>query len=209
MNANYPQPDPTRHWQYPDPQPPQKKKRRWPWIAGGTIAAFVVVGACSAAIAPPAPTQPLSDTASGQVPPPVAQQIPAPPVPDGIVPDLTSGGAGDTLVSDGLAVTAQGLKSQTWAGMKITCSEVTYQNGSTEEKSFNGLFDWKIQDPAGVIRNTSIGGDDTLSSGQLAPGGTVTGNVCFDPGPAGDYTLTMEPLSLFSSESLMWKLPVS
>lgn len=96
MNANYPQPDPNQPWRYPDPVPVKPaRKRRWPWILGGTIAAFVVVGSCSAAIAP-APTPPLSDTASparsvpgasGPAPlspvelPPVAQQIPTPPEP--------------------------------------------------------------------------------------------------------------------------------
>ena len=204
MNANYPQPDPNQPWRYPDPAPMKPaKKRRWPWILGGAIAFFVVVGSCSAATAPTTPEAAVSPVT---MPPPAADQIPTPTVPEQVVPDLTAGGPGDTLVSEGLAVTASPLTNTTWAGMSLTCSNVTYKNGSAEEKSFNGLFDWKIQDPAGVIRNTSIGGDDALSAGQLAPGGTVSGNVCFDRGTAGEYTLTMEPLSLFSSESLTWKL---
>lgn len=86
MNANYPQPDPNQPWHYPEPTPVKPvKKRHWPWILGGTIAAFVVIGSCSAAIAPaPTPEAAVSPvTMAPQVPvaPPVAQQVPNPPEP--------------------------------------------------------------------------------------------------------------------------------
>jgi hypothetical protein len=45
--------------------------------------------------------------------------------------------------------------------------------------------------------------DDALQSGQLAPGGTVAGDVCKqDPGKAGDYLIINEPV--FGADPVRW-----
>ena len=66
-------------------------------------------------------------------------------------------------------------------------------------------LDWKLQDPAGAIRRISLGSDNDLSSGELAPGGTVSGQVCFDAksGAQGTWTVIYEG-GIFGSENLSW-----
>ena len=59
------------------------------------------------------------------------------------------------------------------------CLTVTHVNNDKHALSFN-IFEWKLQDPNGVARSMSIFGDNDLGSGELAPGGTVTGDVCFE-----------------------------
>ena len=54
---------------------------------------------------------------------------------------------------------------------------------------------------------TFFGGEDSfLSTGELVPGGTVSGQVCFEDANAGSgtYVLLYDPLSFLSSERLAW-----
>lgn len=57
---------------------------------------------------------------------------------------------------------------------------VAIENASKSEVSFNS-FDFKIQDANGVQSSFGLGGVglDKLSSGQLAAGGKVSGNLIF------------------------------
>ena len=74
----------------------------------------------------------------------------------------------------------------------VLCSTISYRNTSDTEQSSNQL-DWKIQSPDGVQSGAYMAQDEALQSGQLAPGGTVTGDVCItDPGAKGDYSLINE-----------------
>lgn len=103
-----------------------------------------------------------------------------------------TGNPGDTLTSGDLQLTAGPLTNQTpQFGGPLKCAEVSYRNTGSTQVPFN-MFDWKLQNPAGAITDVTIGGDNTLSSGQLAPGGTTSGQVCFDArdGQSGAYTLT-------------------
>jgi hypothetical protein len=56
------------------------------------------------------------------------------------------------------------------------------------------VFDWKLQNPQGAAVNAAFTGrDGDLGSGELAPGGTVSGEVCFDGAPRpGRNLLIME-----------------
>lgn len=85
------------------------------------------------------------------------------------------------------------------------CSTVTLNNASDEAIDFNA-FDWKLQNPSGTILSTGfIGSDNILSAGQIAPGGTATGDVCFDPeAVAGQYILFYEPVFSFFSNRAAW-----
>jgi hypothetical protein len=107
-----------------------------------------------------------------------------------------------------MSITAAPFTKQRFLGETILCSMVTYKNGSGQKESFNGLFDWEVQTPSGVIRNPSLGGKDSLSAGELAPGGTVKGNVCFEnPGESGDYWIITK-VSFWTGEELRWKATV-
>lgn len=85
-----------------------------------------------------------------------------------------------------------------------TCANVTYTNNGDEQASFQGYWDWKVQNPAGVITDPTFTGDDNLESGELAPGGTVSGSVCFDSAEPGEYRLVYEPTLSFSSDTATW-----
>jgi hypothetical protein len=74
----------------------------------------------------------------------------------------------------------------------VLCSTISYRNTSDIEQSSNQL-DWKIQSPDGVQSGAYMAQDEALQSGQLVPGGTVTGDVFItDPGAKGDYSLINE-----------------
>ncbi|MBR3159192.1 MAG: DUF4190 and DUF4352 domain-containing protein [Atopobiaceae bacterium] len=64
------------------------------------------------------------------------------------------------------------------------CVNVTYVNNGDSNESFN-TFDWKVVDANGVESSQTfvLDGEDELKSGQLQPGGTVSGNVYFEGSP--------------------------
>lgn len=81
-------------------------------------------------------------------------------------------------------------------GSTVTGVRVTYVNGGSSEASFN-VYDWKGQDAQGAQQYTTYYADtsDELSSGTLAPGGTVTGTVYF----GGDLSKVLYYASMLSS----------
>lgn len=118
-----------------------------------------------------------------------------------------SGVPGDTLTTDdGLALTATPLtdRSKSYIG-PLKCADVSYRNTGAGTATFN-IWDWKLQDPNGASRNISIGGDNDLSSGELAPGGSVSGQVCFDVKGSSDgsWTLIYDG-GFLQSENLSWR----
>ena len=89
-------------------------------------------------------------------------------------------------LGNGLSVSVDSMDTSLtkYDGSPITAVTVTYTNGGSQEASFN-VYDWKAQDTQGAQRSQAFySGDDVVSlgSGTLAPGGTVTGAVCFDGG---------------------------
>lgn len=110
-------------------------------------------------------------------------------------------------LADGLSVSVDSVDTSLTKhdGSPITAVTVTYTNGGSEEASFN-VYDWKAQDTQGVQRSyTYYSGSDVVSlgSGTLAPGGTVTGAVCFE----GDITKALYYASMFSnSATASWSL---
>ena len=78
----------------------------------------------------------------------------------------------------------------------VTGVRVTYANGGSSEASFN-TYDWKGQDAQGAQQYTTYYSEasDALSSGTLAPGGTVTGMVYFD----GDLAKVLYYSSMLAS----------
>jgi Domain of unknown function (DUF4352) len=115
--------------------------------------------------------------------------------------------------SDGWKVTVTkweeqggGILATPKPGTRFVAVTVRYDNGTPKEGSFNA-FDWNLQDSAGVRHTVSIfAGDrtDTLNSGNLAPGGFVTGTVQFEV-PVGDVKLEMLYTS-FAYKLATWEL---
>jgi len=112
--------------------------------------------------------------------------------------------AGSAVSVNGIDVTATPLAPQSDALGSYLCSTVTYLNNSDSPASFNS-FDWALQDPAGASRTVATFGDNSLQSGDLAPGGTVTGDVCFDGSTTnpGQYVVLYDA-SIFGNARGAW-----
>ena len=113
---------------------------------------------------------------------------------------------GETYTTgDGLDVTVNAFNASSDAvGTQLVCAEVTYANSGDEQASFQGYWDWELQNPAGVITDPTFTGESTLDSGELAPGGTVSGAVCFEGAEPGEYQLIYDPTLSFSSDTARW-----
>ncbi len=74
-----------------------------------------------------------------------------------------------------------------------------------DEEFFN-VLDWKIQSPDGVQQLATYALDKGLSAGQLAPGGTVSGDVCRQgPGAKGEYVVILDRTFL---DPIRWKATI-
>lgn len=117
------------------------------------------------------------------------------------------GQAGEALVLGDIAVTSTPLiAGDATFGSSTLCTTATVQNNSDETIDFSA-FDWKLQAPSGTINNTAItGSPNLLSTGQVAPGGTATGDICFDNEPAetGQSVVLYEPIFNFFSDRGAW-----
>lgn len=116
--------------------------------------------------------------------------------------DLALGQAFTTRDGMGIVVNNFGVISGPLG--QNACADVTYTNNGDEQTSFQGYWDWKVQNPSGVITDPTFTGDNNLSSGELAPGGTVSGSVCFDSVEPGEYRLVFEPTLSFSRDTATW-----
>ncbi|MFJ7748902.1 hypothetical protein ACIQXM_02970 [Arthrobacter sp. NPDC097144] len=94
----------------------------------------------------------------------------------------TVGEGGDTLEVEGLEVTAAALVDGTpsYNDSPTLCTTITMKNISTEVRDF-GSYNWNLQTPSGFIDYHSTEGSDNFApaNGQIAAGGTVTGDICF------------------------------
>lgn len=78
-------------------------------------------------------------------------------------------------------------------GMEFIIVTVKYKNVGDENISYNSL-DFKMLNSKGQITDqtfTTIDSDTSLSSGQLAPGGEVSGTIAFEQ-PKGDTGLKLQ-----------------
>jgi hypothetical protein len=136
-----------------------------------------------------------------------AQDPSAPPAFPGATSDDVVAQAGEAVDADGLTVTAAALTPGDDTFGDTLCTTTTYANGTGSAASFS-LIDWKLQDPNGTILSTGIvGSDDALSTGEIAPGGSATGDVCFNApqgNPSGQYVVLYEPSFSFTSQRIAW-----
>lgn len=83
---------------------------------------------------------------------------------------------------DGLSVTVDSVEPglTNFDGSAMTGVHATYTNNGDDGASYN-VYDWKGEDANGAQQSTGYysEGSDELSSGTLAKGGTVSGNVYF------------------------------
>ncbi|MCW2620286.1 MAG: hypothetical protein JWR28_3435 [Modestobacter sp.] len=183
-------------------------KRVWFWllvivlviivatVAGGGGSDPTVSGGSASASA----SASASSDASG------SSAAPAGPTFQGQTKKDTTAEPGQTITLDDVAITSAALVDGDDTFGPTLCTNVTIVNNGKDSQSFNP-YDYKLQDPAGASRDTTLGGSDNLlSSGDLAPGGTVTGDVCFDNKTAasGTYALIYAPAFSFSSERAVW-----
>ncbi len=91
-------------------------------------------------------------------------------------------------------------------GQETLCASVSLQNGSPSQLNYDSE-NWGIQSPTGDVQQPSlVDSSEDLSDGQLIPGGTVSGKLCFDdPGQAGVYIVSFRPeLGVNPSGRVVW-----
>src|SRR3954471_19044150 len=192
---------PTDHPAVPPGYKLKKKKpiykRVWFWLLAIIVLIIVLVAVNSGG---DDPTVSGSGSSGGDA------SAPAGPSFQGQTDKDTSAEPGQTITIDDVAITSAALVEGDSTIGPTLCTNVTTVNNGTDSQSFNP-FDYKLQDPAGASRDaTFVGSDTQLNSGELAPGGTVTGDVCFDNPTAapGTYALIYAPAFSFSNERAVW-----
>lgn len=84
-------------------------------------------------------------------------------------------------------------------------ADVTVLNRDDRAQSYN-LFDWKLQTTSGQVLDPTFTSGESLGSGDLVKGGTVSGTVPFKVGPEkGDFYLIYKP-DPFDSARGIWKV---
>ncbi|GGP70582.1 DUF4352 domain-containing protein [Saccharothrix coeruleofusca] len=126
----------------------------------------------------------------------------------GATEDDVAAKAGETVDADGVRITTTQLVRGDSTLVDTLCTTVTYNNQSGQPSNFSGGLDWKLQGPDGAIfSNTFTGSKNILQSGQLAPGGIMTADVCFDAPkgtPSGQYVVLLDPTFRFESDRIAW-----
>lgn len=106
---------------------------------------------------------------------------------------------------DGLSVTVDSVEPglANYDGSAMTGIHVTYTNNGDDGASYN-VYDWKGEDANGAQQSTGYysEGSDELSSGTLAKGGTVSGNVYFK----GDLARVLYFGNLLEKTATAWSL---
>ncbi|HEU0103212.1 MAG TPA: DUF4352 domain-containing protein [Mycobacteriales bacterium] len=148
----------------------------------------------------------VASAAPGSAPAASSAAAPAAPAYAGALKGDKAGAPGASLMLSGWTVTASPLAKQpaAYSGASPTvCTAVTLVNRDDVAQSYN-IFSWKIQDSAGGLKNSSFGGDNLLSSGEVAPGGQASGNACFDAPAATGQTLVVWEPDLSSKDRAVW-----
>lgn len=86
-------------------------------------------------------------------------------------------------------------------------ADVTILNRDDKAQSYN-VFEWKLITPAGQIIDPTFTSAKQLGSGDLAKGGTVSGQIVWEVGTQkGDFYVVYDP-SDFGDERGVWKATV-
>ncbi|HEY9314368.1 DUF4352 domain-containing protein [Williamsia sp.] len=203
---NSPYNQPYNPAQGPYQQAPKKKRKLWPWVAIGVP--ILLIGACTAVIAgsvggdEETSVTKASGTAAEQS---SAADDSGPDFPGKLDSDTAAAG-GDTITRDDLAYTVMPLAATSSDFGDHLCSNVTIKNVGSKQNDFNGYIDWSLQDASGTIRSATFAPEkQLLNSGEIAPGGQTTGDVCFEAGAGpGTYVVLFEDTFSLSSDRLAW-----
>jgi hypothetical protein len=201
-------PAPTEHPAVPAGDKLKKRpiyKRVWFWllvVIVAVILAIIFITAVSGGGNDPSGGSVSGDAAADGADTPAGPTFPGQQARD------TLAAAWQTITLDNVEIKTTPLYDGRAVGSTaVVCSTVTIVNHGAAAVSVNGGVDWKLQDPVGVARGTTPGGTDTLlGSGELAPGGGVTRDVCFDntAGAPGQYALFYEPAFSLSGDRAVW-----
>jgi hypothetical protein len=174
-----------------------KKKRTW---ALGLLL-LIVLASCLGSQGGSSADPSTGDTAVGN---------PTSAAPENAFPGQESGdvvgSAGDTLALGDVSVTTGPIAPGDNTLGATLCTPVTLQNNSDDTVNFN-LMDWQLQSPGGTILNAGFtGADDIPAGGEIAPGGSTSGTVCFDADntETGQYVVLYEPTFSFSTDRGAW-----
>ena len=187
----YPPPGQQPYQQQPPPAP--RKRRRWPWILGAIVLLFVIVGVSNSG----------GETSSTPAAPPGSTGVADPPgAADTGDTDDAPTRYGQTVDRDGLQLTATEPEPGDATIRPTLCTTVSYVNNTGRDQPFNA-FDWKVRDGNGAeVGPGFLGSTNPLQSGNLTPGGKVSGPVCFDK-PGSDVAAVVYAGSLFG-EPVTW-----
>jgi hypothetical protein len=87
----------------------------------------------------------------------------------------------------GAFVTATWTRSKDSSGTATICAAVSIGNLHSSTITYDE-HDWSLQTPAGTVANANLVATGSLGSGQIMPGGSASGSVCFDdPGQTGTH----------------------
>lgn len=125
-------------------------------------------------------------------------------------------GVGDPAQSRDTEVTVTSVEKSTGTqydkpkdGMEFVIVTVKYKNISEKNNITYNPFDFKIKNSQGQITSqtfTMVNTDTALSSGELAPGGEISGTIAFEE-PAGDEGLVLQYIgSVFDSKTVEFEL---
>ena len=159
-------------------------KKAWFWILIIVLLLLLLIGSCSAAM-----SKSVSNAVNGSRATETSQSSGATSDSSASASktDYSNMAIGQTVkLENGLEVTITAVQGglSNYNGNPITCVSVTYVNNGGKEASFN-TYDWKAQDSGGAQRNTAYysSAQNPLNLGNLAVGGTVSGNLYFDGNP--------------------------
>lgn len=116
------------------------------------------------------------------------------------------GQAGEALKLGDVTVTSAAIVNGDATLGATLCTPVSLTNGSKDTIDFN-TYDWKLQSPGGTIVDpTIVGSENMLRSGQIVPGGSTTGDVCFDnkAPESGKYVVLYSPMFKLFSARAAW-----
>ena len=103
-------------------------------------------------------------------------------------------GMGGPVRDFGQTLTVRNLRrvAASGSGPPHICADVTYVNRTGERKYFSE-YDWRLGDPGGTLHDADVEAS-SLGEGEMASGGTTSGNVCFeDVGERGQLAVIWDP----------------
>ena len=144
---------------------------------GGPVETASQPSAAASARTSPTAARPAASPTTPTARPPAAVG----PVFPGQQPDDLTAAAGKTITyGGGVSVTASPVEGKLRAGRQLICARVSIDNSTTEPAGLP-YIDWKLQIPSRAVQNAiPTGSTDDLGSAEIAPGGNISGNICFD-----------------------------